>query len=625
MGNVIEFDQPHRDGEGAETTRPTQTPADPREERHGLAAAPVEICDTPPFDLPDSYSTLSMDRAFKAHLARFTSGITPFGLTTTVLAWWVHLMGSPGKHLWLAEKAARKWTRFAVYAASAAREGKPQRCIEPLPHDHRFDHPSWSTWPYNLIHQSFLLTQQWWYNATNDIDGLSRHQEQVVSFLARQILDLASPSNFPATNPEVTRMIIAHGGANLVRGFQNFLEDWERTMSGKPPVGADAFVPGRNVATTPGKVVLRNELVELIQYAPTTEKVKAEPVLIVPAWIMKYYILDLSPENSLVRFLVGQGHTVFMISWRNPDARHRDLGMDDYVKLGVRQALDAVTAIVPNQKVHAVGYCIGGTLMSIAAAAMARDGDDRLKTLTLLATQNDFSEGGELMLYISESQVSFLEDMMWEQGFLDTKQMAGAFQLLRSNDLIWSRYVHEYLMGRRQEMFDLMAWNADATRMPYRQHSEYLRKLFLGNELAKGQYRVDDRPVALTDIDVPIFCVSTTTDHVAPWKAVHKVHLHTDTEVTFVLTNGGHNAGIVSEPGHRGRHFRIRTTSANEHFLSPEEWVDEADAHEGSWWPAWTAWLAERSSGETAPPRMGGRARAYRPKGDAPGSYVLQR
>jgi polyhydroxyalkanoate synthase len=298
--------------------------------------------------------------------------------------------------------------------------------------------------------------------------------------------------------------------------------------------------------------------------------------------------------------------------------------MDAYFA-AVDEAMDAVGAIVPGQKIHGVGYCLGGTLMAAKAAQMARDGDDRLASLTLFATQTDFEEPGELQLFVSESEVSFLENMMWDQGYLDTKQMAGAFQLLRSADLIWSRYIHEYLMGRRQEMFDLMAWNADATRMPYRMHSEYLRRIFLGNELAEGKYRLGGAPVTIGDIKVPIFCVSTTSDHVAPWQSVYKLHLLADTEITFVLTNGGHNAGIVSEPGHEGRKFSIRTTGEDESYLSPDGWRQASEQRDGSWWPALVDWLRVRSSGEMAPPAFGTEAGAYRPIEDAPGSYVFQR
>jgi polyhydroxyalkanoate synthase len=298
--------------------------------------------------------------------------------------------------------------------------------------------------------------------------------------------------------------------------------------------------------------------------------------------------------------------------------------MEDYRRLGAMAALDAVTAIVPGEQVHAVGYCLGGTLLAIAAAAMARDGDERLKTVTLLAAQADFKEAGELTLFINESQLSFLEDMMWEQGFLDTKQMAGAFQILRSNDLVWSRAVRDYLMGERQQMSDLMAWNADATRMPYRMHTEYLRHLFLDNDLAEGRFHAGGKPVALTDIRTPLFAVGTELDHVAPWHSVYKFHLLTDTEITFLLTKGGHNAGIVSEPGHPHRHYRVSTKPSNGHYVDPEVWLAETPRKEGSWWPEWSAWLDAHSGKPVAPPGMGAPHVGYAAACDAPGVYVHQ-
>ncbi|MBZ0123331.1 MAG: alpha/beta fold hydrolase, partial [Roseovarius sp.] len=342
-----------------------------------------------------------------------------------------------------------------------------------------------------------------------------------------------------------------------------------------------------------------------------------------PAWIMKYYILDLSPQNSMVRYLVEQGHTVFMISWKNPDEDDRDLTLDDYRRLGVMAALDAIGWIVPERKVQAVGYCLGGTLLSIAAAAMARDGDDRLASLSLLASQVDFTEPGELALFINESQLAFLDSVMWWQGYLDTTQMAGAFQMLRSNDLIWSRMVRSYLMGEREPMIDLMAWNADATRMPYRMHSEYLRKLYLDNDLAEGRLTVAGRPVHVADIRVPIFAVGTEKDHVAPWRSAFKIDMLSDTDVTFALTSGGHNGGIVSEPGHPRRHYRVRSHKAEHLHLDPDTWLGETPEHEGSWWPAWAEWLGERAGALVAPPRMG---RDDEPVlEDAPGTYVFQR
>ena len=564
-----------------------------------------------------------IDRSLHATIARFTLGLSPAALAKAYFDWATHLAVSPGKRLQLVDKAARKSVRFANYAfRSASQGGIAPYCIEPLPQDRRFDSAEWQKPPYNFMAQAFLLQQQWWHNATTGIRGVTKHHEKMVEFVSRQILDMVSPSNFLATNPEVLRQTVSKGGMNLVSGLRNLMEDWERTSSGKKPAGTEKFVVGRDVAATAGNVVYRNRLIELIQYAPASGKVRPEPVVIVPAWIMKYYILDLSPQNSLVKYLTEQGFTVFMISWKNPSPDDRDLGLDDYRRLGVMAALDAVGAIVPDQKVHAVGYCLGGTLLSIAAAAMARDGDDRLKSLTLLAAQTDFTEAGELMLFINESQVAFLEDMMWEQGFLDSAQMSGAFGMLRSSDLIWSRMVRDYLMGERAPMIDLMAWNADATRLPYRMHSEYLRRLFLNNDLAEGRYFVGEKPIALTDIRAPIFTVGTVRDHVAPWRSTYKINFMTDTEVTYLLTTGGHNAGIVSEPGHDHRGFQVMTRKENDRYVDPEAFLKQAPQKDGSWWPEWTAWLDARSSEPVDPPATGGADHVS--LGDAPGTYVLQ-
>jgi len=575
----------------------------------------------------DSYSMTALaditDRSLHAATARFTAGISPAAVAEAYLDWATHLAYAPGKRLQLMNKGIRKASRFGNYVARCMAEGgKTDACIEPLPQDHRFVGEAWQKWPFNFVYQGFLLQQQWWHNATTGVRGVSKRHEEMVEFASRQILDMVAPSNFPLTNPEILLRTIGSGGLNLAKGWQNFLEDAERAAAGKRPIGSEEFVVGRDVAITPGKVVYRNRLIELIQYAPATETVRPEPILIVPAWIMKYYILDLSPQNSLVKYLTEQGFTVFVISWKNPGPDDRDLGMEDYRTLGVMDALDAVNAIVPGRKVHAAGYCLGGTLLSIAAAAMARDGDERLATVTLFAAQTDFTEAGEIMLLIDESQIAFLEDMMWEQGFLDSRQMAGAFQMLNSNDLIWSRLVHDYLLGERQPMTDLMAWNADTTRMPYRMHSEYLRNLFLGNDLAEGRFTANGAPVALAEIRAPIFTVATERDHIAPWRSTYKINLQAETEVTFVLTTGGHNAGIVSEPGHRGLSFRSMSRPQG-NYLDAERFYAEAARKDGSWWPEWAAWLKERSGEPTSPPAMGAAQSGYPSLGDAPGAYVF--
>jgi polyhydroxyalkanoate synthase len=339
---------------------------------------------------------------------------------------------------------------------------------------------------------------------------------------------------------------------------------------------------------------------------------------------MKYYILDLSPHNSLVKWLTEQGHQVFIVSWKNPTNEDRSLGMDDYVRDGALKAVDAVSSITNNAPIHLTGYCLGGTLAMITAAYMAHEKDDRLKSLSLFAAQGDFTEAGEMMVFVTPSEVDYLEKMMKGQGYLDTKQMAGAFQMLRSYDLIWSRMVKEYLMGQRGELFDIMAWNADATRMPYKMHSEYLERLFLNNEFANGRYSVLGKAIAPENITLPVFAVGTEKDHVAPWKSVYKIHLMVGNEVTFVLTNGGHNAGIVSEPGHKHRHYHMETKKQGSAYEAPDEWLENAKDFEGSWWVAWDKWLKNRMGKEeiAAPKKLGNDK--FKPLYDAPGKYVHQ-
>lgn len=577
-----------------------------------------------PVHAVDTQATPAFDRLLHASVAKF-SGFSPVSLVAAYLDWGLHLAAAPGKQLELVQSAFEKAFLLSNYIFQQAMQcSESTGClITPMPQDRRFQDVSWQRWPYNFYQQAFLMTEQWWQDATSSIRGVSQHHREMVPFLARQWLDMWSPLNFPLTNPKIIDATLAQGGINLINGWRNFIDDVTRLINKAPPVGAEAFQVGENIAITKGKVIYQNRLMELIQYEPTTAKVYAEPILIVPAWIMKYYILDLSPHNSLVKYLVEQGYTVFMISWKNPDASDRDISFEDYVTLGVMRALKAVSTIIPDQKIQAIGYCIGGTALSIAASAMARDNDERLASITLLAAQVDFEDAGELLLFIDESQLAFLEDVMWEQGYLDANRMAGTFYMLRSQDLIWSRVVESYFLGYRAPVIDLMAWNADTTRLPYRAHSEYLRSLFLNNDLSEGNFKIKRKSVSLADIRVPIFAVSTERDHVSPWRSVYKIHLFANTEITFVLTTGGHNAGILSEPGHPNRSYRMSTAKSLDKYIEPEQWLQDTNLVLGSWWPAWVAWLTQHTSGKVAAPAMMGQAKqGYKILSDAPGEYV---
>ncbi len=559
------------------------------------------------------------DRKLHAAEAKLTGGLSPSALMGAYLDWATHLANQPGRRAFLFQQACRDGVTLWQYMLGITGND----IISPESGDHRFDYAGWNNFPFWLLEQSFLHVERWWEQATHGVNGVSRSHERMVSFMARQFLDMLSPSNIPFLNPEVLSVTKETCGQNLRLGLKHFIDDLNiLTQGNSSPL---PLQPGLNVAVTPGQVIFRNELMELIQYAPTTDQVRPEPILIVPAWIMKYYILDLSPGNSLIRYLVAQGYTVFCISWLNPSARQREVHLEDYRVKGVLAAITSVLAITGATKLHAVGYCLGGTLLTIAAAAMARDHDDRLAILTLLAAQTDFSEAGELQLFINEAQLAFLDDLMWSQGYLDSAQMAGAFTMLRSTNLIWSRLVQRYYLGIDEHPTDLMSWNQDTTRMPYRMHSEYLWHLFQNNHLAEGRFPAGGKPVSVNDIDLPFFVLGTETDHIAPWRSVHKLHLLNSGAITFVLCSGGHNAGIVSEPGHPNRHFKILERKAHGKYRAPDDWLEAALPVAGSWWPAWIEWLNAHSSPPVPPPKMGDEAAGYEPLCAAPGTYVLQR
>jgi polyhydroxyalkanoate synthase len=574
-----------------------------------------------------SDSSDSIDRSLQAAIGKLTQGISPSALMLAFFDWYIHLMIHPAKQLELVQLYQQYSSYFIrQLTGQLAGDTTGEFCVILNPQDKRFTNKYWQAFPYSFIYESFLLTQHWWHAAATNVRGVSHHHEEVVDFTLRQMLDMMSPANSPFTNPEIQQAAIEQQGRNFLRGLENFFEDSLRIQRGDPPYGAEQFIIGRNIATTPGKVIYRNHLIELIQYAPTTELVYAEPILIVPAWIMKYYILDLEPKHSLVSYLVNKGHTVFIISWMNPKKKDKHLSMYDYLNLGILSPIHVIKAIIPNHKIHLAGYCLGGTLSAIAAATLARDNDTCLASMTLLAAQTDFTDPGELGLFIDESQISFLENIMLQNGYLDTHQMIGTFQLLRSNDLIWSRIVHDYLLGMRKPLTDLMAWNADATRLPCRMHTEYLRNLFLNNELAEGKYIVNHKPIALTDISIPIFVIATEKDHVSPWRSVFKINLLTNSEVTFALTSGGHNVGIVSLPTKTTkRYFRLLTTKENHRYIDPDSWYQSIKPQPGSWWPKWEKWIIKQSSKKIKPPSMGNPEAGYPILEDAPGKYVLEK
>jgi polyhydroxyalkanoate synthase len=557
-----------------------------------------------------------VERQLRAHLAALTGGLAPDDYLKAWWEWYLGVASQPPRQAALAQSAYEKALDSWQFAARAS-SGSP---LSPERETLGFGDAAWNAWPFNAFARTYANWSSWWQQALQAPTGTA-DPGQRVSFAGRLLLDAASPANFLHTNPELLKRTAAESGQNLIRGLKYWLEDAQRTVRGGRPSASEEFAVGRQVAVTPGKVVFRNRLIELLQYSPQTKNVYAEPVLITPAWIMKYYILDLSPRNSLVRYLVEKGHTVFMISWKNPDAADRDLGMDDYVQLGFLDALAEVRRRIPNRKVHAVGYCIGGTLLAIAAARLAKGRDKPFASVSLFAAQTDFSEPGELSVFITPSQLGMLEAMMQKTGVLESERMGGAFALLRSRDLLWAPAVEQYVRGERPKLNDLMAWNADGTRMPCRMHSEYLARLYLKNELARGEFSVAGQRLDLQDVHVPMFVVGTETDHVAPWRSVYKARALTrSSDYTFLLTSGGHNAGIVSGPVHPRRRHRMLTWTSPTETLSADAWFAKAPLHEGSWWPAWQQWLAAHGTAKQVPARTP----AGKSLGEAPGTYVRE-
>ncbi|MBX3455914.1 class I poly(R)-hydroxyalkanoic acid synthase [Ferrovibrio sp.] len=491
--------------------------------------------------------------------------------------------------------------------------------------DKRFKDAAWNeSYLFDYIKQSYLLTARWLQRTVNNVDGLDAKTQKKVDFYTRQFVDAMAPSNFVMTNPEVLRATIDSNGENLIKGLQNLLEDMERGK-GKlniKMVDAKAFDVGGNVATAPGQVIYQNDLMQLIQYNPTTEQVYKRPLYIVPPWINKFYILDLKPENSFIRWMVDHGYTVFVVSWNQPDERHVDKTFESYMREGILDGLDAVKQATGEEEVTAIGYCIGGTLMASTLAWMAAKGIDRIKAVTFFAAQVEFSEAGELSVFIDEEQIKYFEELMAEKGYLEGTEMAATFNMLRANDLIWSFVVNNYLLGKEPFPFDLLYWNADATRMPAKMHSFYLRNMYQRNLLAQpGGLELAGEKIDLRKIKIPVYLQASREDHIAPFRSVYKATQLYSGPVRFMLAGSGHIAGVINPP--RAKKYQHWVNDIKTNPPSVEEWMQGATEHPGSWWEDWDKWLSKKS-GAKVKARVPGDGK-LKPIEPAPGSYVKKR
>jgi len=551
--------------------------------------------------------------------------LDPLNLTGTFMEFTSRLLADPSKLV--AAQMALMQEYMKLWQATADRMlGKPAApVIEPPKGDKRFADPAWKDEVvFDYLKQSYLLTARWLQGTVRDVDGVDDRLRKKVEFYTRQFVDAMSPSNFAHTNPQVVKATVDSKGENLVKGLQNLLTDLER---GKGRLAIrqtdmDAFKVGGNVATSPGKVVFQNDVMQLIQYAPNTAEVHKVPLLIVPPWINKFYILDLKPENSFIKWCTEQGYTVFVVSWVNPDERLSHLTFADYMKQGPLAALDAIERATGERQVSAIGYCLGGTLMATTLAWMAARGDNRIVACTFFTAQVDFTEPGELEVFIDEDQLKSLEDMMAKRGYLDGGEMATTFNMLRANDLIWSFVVNNYLLGREPFPFDLLFWNADATRMPPSMHSYYLRNMYQKNLLMQpGGLEVEGTPIDLRRISIPIYIQSGKEDHIAPAKSVYKATQVYSGPVRFMLAGSGHIAGVVNPPRAKKYHHWLNESGRNPPTLA--EWQAGAVEHPGSWWHDWDRWLSALS-GPKVPAREPGEGGAPAIE-DAPGSYVKVR
>lgn len=489
--------------------------------------------------------------------------------------------------------------------------------------DARFAHESWNTAFFDLMKQSYLLTSNYLTQAVSAAKGLDTADRARVDFYTRQFIDALSPSNYLLTNPEALTTALSTNGESLMQGFQNFLTDVSR--GGISMTDYSKFTVGENIAVTPGNVVFRNRLIELIQYTPTTKQVHAKPLLICPPWINRFYILDLRQENSFVKYMVDQGFTVFMVSWKNPTAEYRDVGFDAYITEGLYEAIDAVRNITGEDSVNAIGYCIGGTMLSAALSVMQQNNDTRINSATFFTTLTDFSKAGELSLFTDEAQLDALDQRMQRDGVLDGKAMAATFSMMRANDLIWSFVVNNYLLGKQPFPFDILYWNDDSTRMPCAMHSWYLRKLYLKNEMAQpGKLEVLGKKIDLTKLSLPMYMVSAINDHITPWSSCYlPFSKMASKSKRFILSKAGHVAGVVNPPTPAGKPVKRSYWVAEASSVPADTWLRGATENQDSWWPDYAQWLASQSGSKVAAPTKAGSTK-YKPLGTAPGTYVLE-
>ena len=564
-------------------------------------------------------------RIVQAFAERQASGAQAFNplepgvVSKTYQTLWQHMLADPAR---LVQAQASLWQGYAKLWESTARRmaGEDAEPVAaPEPGDRRFKDDAWTENPiYDHIKQSYLLASKFMLSTVRETEGLDAHTAQKADFYTRQFIDALAPTNFAATNPGVVRRTVETGGENLVQGLEHMLDDLERGQ-GRLRIrmtDLDKFKLGENVAVTPGRIVFENDLMQLIQYAPATDVVRLRPLLIVPPWINKFYILDLRPKNSFIKWAVEQGHTVFVISWVNPDERLAEKSLDDYMLEGPVAALDAVEQATGEPRVNAIGYCLGGTLLAATLAYLKAKGRQAVESATFFTTMVDFEEPGELGVFIDDEQLSLMERAMEEKGYFDGSSMAEAFNLLRANDLIWSFVVNNYLMGKEPFPFDLLYWNSDSTRMPRAMHSAYLREMYRHNRLREpGGITLAGVPIDLATVDVPVYILSTREDHIAPWRSTYAATRLYGGPIRFVLAMSGHIAGVVNPPAANKYGYYTGALAA-----SPDAWLEAATAHEGSWWPDWDVWVSAHDGGEAAPREPGDGALPVIE--EAPGRYV---